>query len=103
MAEINTANLQGIAAPNLPIAPTEYSHTYFDVLTNVFRLYFNRLTGFNNGLISTIILLNTPSAGTTAERPTTDLQIGQQYFDTTIGRPIWWNGSNWINAAGTVV
>lgn len=103
MAEINTANLRGAIAPNLPISPSQYSHEYFDVLNNVFRLYFNQLSGFNTELINTIITLNTPSAGTTANRPATNLQIGQQYFDTTIGIPIWWNGSNWINAAGTVV
>jgi len=28
---------------------------------------------------------------------------GLQIFDTTLGRPIWWNGSAWIDAAGTVV
>lgn len=31
------------AAPNLPIAPTEYSTQHFDILNNVLRLYFNRL------------------------------------------------------------
>ena len=103
MSTINTSNLKGIAAPNLPIAPTEYKTEYFDIINNVFRLYFNRLNGLNNEFINVILALNTPSAGTTANRPATDLQIGQQYFDTTIGRPIWWNGSNWINAAGTVV
>lgn len=30
-------------APNLPIAPTQYSMSHFDVLNNVLRLYFNRL------------------------------------------------------------
>lgn len=103
MAEINTANLRGVISPNLPIAPTQYTHEYFDILNNVFRLYFNQLSGFNVGIINSIITLNTPSAGTTANRPATNLQVGQQYFDTTIGLPIWWNGSNWINAAGTVV
>jgi hypothetical protein len=29
--------------------------------------------------------------------------VGQQYFDTTITRPVWWNGVAWINAAGAVV
>jgi hypothetical protein len=29
--------------PNLPIAPTVYSESHFDVLNNVLRLYFNRL------------------------------------------------------------
>jgi hypothetical protein len=42
MAEIK--QIQTPAAPNLPIAPTVYSGQHFDILNNVFRLYFNRLT-----------------------------------------------------------
>ena len=29
--------------------------------------------------------------------------VGQQYFDTTIMRPIWWIGDKWINASGGTV
>ena len=32
-----------VAAPNLPLAPIEYSRQYGDQLNNVLRLYFNRL------------------------------------------------------------
>jgi len=39
---------------------------------------------------------------TTAARPGSPW-TGQQIYDTTIGRPAWWNGANWINAAGTTV
>lgn len=42
------------------------------------------------------------ASGTTAERPY-NLVVGFQYFDTTIGKPIWWNGSNWVDATGTAV
>jgi hypothetical protein len=35
--------LNKIAAPNLPLATPEYSQQYVDQLTNVLRLYFNRL------------------------------------------------------------
>lgn len=42
------------------------------------------------------------SNGTTANRPTGAL-IGQQYFDTTLGYPIFYNGSNWVNSSGTTV
>jgi hypothetical protein len=41
MAELK--KLQAPAAPNLPIAPTTYNGQHFDVLNNVFRLYFNQL------------------------------------------------------------
>lgn len=42
-------------------------------------------------------------SGTTAQRPNIDLYVSQPYFDTTLGKPIWWNGSVWKDAAGTTV
>lgn len=38
------------------------------------------------------------SNGTTANRPTKNLWIGRPYFDTTLGLPIWWNGTTWVNS-----
>lgn len=46
--------------------------------------------------------LLTSAHGTTAQRPTQTV-IGQQYFDTTLNKPIWHNGTNWVDAAGTTV
>lgn len=40
--------------------------------------------------------------GTTAQRPTVR-PIGFSYFDTTLGRNIWWRGAAWVDGAGTVV
>lgn len=42
-------------------------------------------------------------AGTTAQRPTTDRYIGMPYYDTTLSKPVWWNGSVWKDAMGTTV
>ena len=42
-------------------------------------------------------------SGTTAQRPTLGLIAGQQYWDTTLAKPIWWNGSVWKDAANTTV
>lgn len=41
--------------------------------------------------------INPPTAdASTGGRPTlTSLDVGTQYFDTTLGVPIWWNGSAW--------
>lgn len=41
-------------------------------------------------------------AYTTELRPTVSV-VGTQIFDTTIGKPIWWNGTAWVDAAGTTV
>ena len=40
--------------------------------------------------------------GTTSERPTEPV-IGQQYYDTSINKPIWWTGTKWVDANGTDV
>jgi hypothetical protein len=43
------------------------------------------------------------SNGTTANRPVSSV-AGQQYFDTSIGRPVYWNPSimTWVDGAGSV-
>lgn len=41
--------------------------------------------------------------GTTANRPTLNRYIGLCYFDTTLNKPIWYNGSEWKDATGTTV
>ena len=35
--------------------------------------------------------------GTTEQRPTGELKVGQQFFDTTLGVPVYWNGTEWHN------
>ena len=88
-------------APNLPNAPMAgYIPGYFDQYSNVLRLYFNQLDSFSQAVLI-------PDSGTTANRPVTSvqvpLQIGQFYYDTTLDRPIWWNGTVWKKADGTTV
>ncbi len=39
---------------------------------------------------------------TTALRPTTSV-LGEFYFDTDAGLPVWWNGTNYQDAAGNVI
>ncbi len=41
-------------------------------------------------------------AGTTANRPSTSI-TGFNYFDTDLNKPIWYNGSAWVDATGTTV
>lgn len=83
-------------APNLPVSPVEYSQQYNDQVLNALRLYFTQLDNFISGIV-------TPASGITANRPTLRLLTGQYYFDTTLGIPIWWNGTNWVDATGTIV
>ncbi|MFS0945641.1 phage baseplate upper protein [Enterococcus casseliflavus] len=47
--------------------------------------------------------IQTAAIGTTAQRPKTDLIVGQMFFDTTIGKPVWYSAGKWIDAAGSAV
>ena len=38
--------------------------------------------------------------GTTSLRPVSSI-LGQFYFDTSLGYPVWWNGSTWVKYDGT--
>lgn len=41
--------------------------------------------------------------GTSEERPDIkgiELQIGFEYFDIELNKPIWWNGANWVDSEG---
>ncbi len=40
-------------------------------------------------------------SGFTGWRPSVDLSIGQSYFDTDLGFPVWYNGIDWVDATGT--
>jgi hypothetical protein len=95
------APLRPSKAPNLPNAPREgYNAGYFDQYSNVLRLYFNQIDNF-------VQATSIPLSGITADRPLNSAQvplaIGLIYYDTTLDRPIWWNGTVWKKADGTTV
>lgn len=46
---------------------------------------------------------NNPDEGVTGGRPTQQLTIGQFFFDTTLGKPVWWSGSSWGTWPATLV
>jgi hypothetical protein len=51
--------------------------------------------------------INNPDFGSTAQRPPSTivpgLSVGQSYFDTTLGKPVWWDGTHWVDATGASV
>jgi hypothetical protein len=87
-------------SPNLLVAPSVYSSQYQDQLNNALRLYFNQVDNFTQAIAR-------PLSGVTGDRPVENiyvpLAVGQTYFDTTLGIPIFWNGTVWKNASGTTV
>lgn len=58
----------------------------------------NRSTG--GGITSDGVAYS--SSGTTANRPSNPVN-GYTYYDTDLGYVVFWNGTDWINASGTIV
>ena len=42
------------------------------------------------------------AGGVTGSRPASPI-LYQPYFDTTLAKPIWWDGTNWVDATGAIV
>jgi hypothetical protein len=40
--------------------------------------------------------------GNSSNRPSSP-SVAQPFFDTDIGKPIWWNGTDWVDAVGNIV
>jgi len=80
-------------APNLPIAPVEYTQYYQDQVLNALRLYFNQVDNFTQAIAN-------PLSGPTSDRPINSVQAplptGQTYFDTTLNQLLLWNGTAWV-------
>ena len=73
-------------------------YIYFD--TDLMK----QLTYTQIGTSSWKWLIDDGGSGITSDRPlSTYIMSGYNYFDTTLGLPIWWNGVNWINSVGTIV
>jgi hypothetical protein len=88
--------IQPTKAPNLPLALDQYSQAQQAARDNALRLYFNQIDNFSQAVIGNV-------SGPTAGRPKVGLYIGKPFFDTTLGIPIWWSGTKWVNASGTGV
>lgn len=74
--------------------PTTAVDSNGDVLSNEWRNFFTAV--FN-------ICIAVTSSGTTANRPTKLLWTGRTYFDTTLGKPIWYKTAGWVDATGASV
>lgn len=84
--------------------------TYMDMDSNTITERANSAVQKNNdhwGLDVNWTRLNekfVPSKGTSEERPElTEGYEGYQFYDKTIKKPIWWNGTVWVDASGATV
>ena len=70
------------------------------VLETNMHLYHLKMVSTNNW--TKPVALQNISAGITSDRPVGEL-VGETYFDTTLNKPIWFNGTNWVDVNGTTI
>ena len=63
------------------------------VFANGFKIKPRKVNRMKNMTYATVPIIH---SGTTENRPTEHLVVGQMYFDTTVGAPVFWNGTQWI-------
>ena len=70
------------------------------IFTTGFRIIPRKVNRMKNMTYVTVPIIH---SGATENRPTEHLVVGQMYFDTTVGAPVFWNGTEWIqgNNGGT--
>ena len=73
----------------------DINNTYVPILNVAGNAYYN--SNYEH-----IIIGAAKKQGTTAQRPT-NVDVGFDYFDATLGKPIYWNGTVWVDATGTPV
>ena len=65
-----------------------------DSVSQSWAVFFSNVSQILNALTSN---------GQTATRPTKMLWAGRTYFDSSLGKPIWYNGATWVDATGAGV
>lgn len=66
--------------------------------------YDNTTSGLTGDKVQDVIDELAPSSGATGSRPAaSSVLIGYPFFDTTLGHPIWSDGTNWVDATGSTV
>ena len=84
------------------------SYNKFDVVFDGYSSYVSLVTNNIGNSLSNVYYWGALSKGQqilygdTASRPLIT-SIGIQYFDTTINKPIWHNGSAWVDSLGATV
>ena len=102
--------LNKIAAPNLPLPPSEYDRLYFDQMLNILRLYFNRLDSLTtqfmtSGVVPPLVnytVATLPSAVTSGKgaRSFVTDALGPTFGATVaaggaVAVPVYSDGTNW--------
>lgn len=110
MIVISEFEINQVAAPNLPLAPTEYGRQYTDQINNVLRLYFNRVDAIL-GQLKTDEIIPALTNYTVATLPSAVTSgVGSRSFVTdallptfgstvagggAVATPVYSDGTNW--------
>ena len=88
----NPETKQGVANPYKFAPDTDPSNSVFMHALSIEPRKVNRM---KNMTYATVPIIH---SGSTENRPTDHLVVGQTYFDTTLGAPVFWTGSEWVKA-----
>lgn len=88
----NPETKQYVANPYKFAPDTDPSNSVFMHAPSIEPRKINRM---KNMTYATVPIIH---SGSTENRPTEHLVIGQTYFDTTLGAPVFWTGSEWVKA-----
>ena len=61
-----------------------------------------KITDMPNDALSVVSRRYVTLNGTSANRPVSSV-IGQSYYDTTLQKPVWWNGTGFKDSQGNYV
>ena len=89
--------LNKVAAPNLPLAPTEYEARYQEQLNNVLRLYFNRLDSLFGQFTA-----STDTSGLRVPYGAFQDSTDQIAASTTVAYPVTFNTTDFSNGVTVV-
>ena len=65
------------------------------IFVNGIKIIPRKVNRMKNMTYATVPIIH---SGSTENRPTEHLVVGQTYFDTTLGAPVFWTGSEWVKA-----
>lgn len=88
----NPETKQGVSNPYKFAPDTDPSKSIFMHTLSIEPRKVNRM---KNMTYATVPIIH---SGSTENRPTEHLVVGQTYFDTTLGTPVFWTGSEWVKA-----
>ena len=88
----NPESKEGIPSPYKFAPDTDPRNSLF---MNTVAIEPRKVNRMKNMTFATVPIIH---SGTTENRPTEHLVVGQTYFDTTLGAPVFWTGSEWVKA-----